>query len=336
MSRDSDHLLYVVSAKTEMSWTEFKRVFDHLYILKEQSNGMELASLPFIRGESVRAIGALAHCEFDFDKSVRMVSVASPILARLPIPGPPQAILIGARSPRTVDEIYEACRIVSPSISIALKDQPSGLALVPSRVVIQAHSTEQVSNVADLLGIRYADTPSAWTILHFAGSLDEYLTTRQWSLGNELNWSRKEFNFNSLQFEYAGQEVSTVRLSSYLDRIRNTQICLLWKDGRYAQLDRDWGRYAALEAAGLNIMIYDQQRLLLATPASVPLPRLLARSLALCSGYAPQFIPRQKLAYFSPETVGFDLFSDVPPQIAEMVAGKLGQSLLLYALDLTS
>lgn len=335
MYRDSDRLLYAISAKAEISWAEFKRIFDYLYALPTRSSSLNGGSLLHRKHETIRAITALGHCDVEFNESGGKIFVAPPSLARLPVIGLPQAILTGSRSPLAIKQLSEACEIVGRYVSLDVSEQAGNLVFVPSRVVVQAESMEQITQVAGLLRVTFEAEPPAWKILNFAGCLDDYLISRQWSSATELNWRRKDFDLSSLRFGSIQQE-SVVRLSRYTDPVRNIPAHRFWKDGQQAQVDRDWGRYAVLREAGLNVLVYDQHRFIMAIPVGVPLPRLFAQSLALCSGYAAQFISRQSLPYPSPETKGFNLFRDIPPQIAEMVAAKLGQTLLPYSLDLKS
>jgi hypothetical protein len=72
----------------------------------------------------------------------------------------------------------------------------------------------------------------------------------------------------------------------------------------------------------------------MAVPASANLPRLLERALTLCSAYAATYV--KKMPSTNPQIQGFNLFSAVPPQIAEMTAAKLGQTLLQQSLDITT
>ena len=335
MYRDNDLLLYVISAKTEMLWAAFKKTFDSLYTLQEPSTSLDLDTVPYKRRETVRAIEGLGHCDIEFSGQEGKIYVAPPVLARLPVIGLPQAVLAGGRSPRTVKQLSDTCQILGKCVHVDVRQQAADLVLVPSRVLVQADSPEYIAKAAELLGIAFAAEPPAWAILQCAGSLDDYLLSRQWLPGKELNWSRKDFDFISRRFGHIDQELNT-RLSCYIDPLRKMQIYLLWQEGQYTQVDRSWGQYAVFRNAGVNVLVYDPNRHMMAVPTVTFLPRLFARSLALCSGYAAQFIPAQRWPYASSGSYGFDFSRDVPPQIAETVATKLGQTLLPYSLGLFS
>ena len=333
MYRNSDRLLYVISARAEVTWPAFKQIFDYLYMIRRCSRELSLDTLPYQRRMTLRAIDALGHCDVSFDEGGGKIFVAPPVLARLPCLGLPQAVLVGERSPQTMKQLSEARSAFGQHVRCDAREHGSDLALVPQRLLIEAESTNQLADIATALRIRFEEEPPAWSLLHFSSSLDEYLAIFEWSAARELNWKRKDFDISSLQFRTIHQAETPTRLSSYSDRVRNLQIHRLWKNGRWVQIDRDWGRYAVLRETGVNVLVYDLQRFLMAVPASAPLPRLFARALALCSGFAAPFIPKHGVSYESPEAWGFTLFRDVPPQIAEMVATKLGQTLLPYSLE---
>jgi hypothetical protein len=64
---------------------------------------------------------------------------------------------------------------------------------------------------------------------------------------------------------------------------------------------------------------------LIGVPATMPLPRLLARCLCLCSGLPP--VIGGGHAWAGSSAVSTRYYRRVPPQIAELVANKLDQQL---------
>lgn len=317
-----------------MSWASFKEAFDYLYALEVAASGLELEGIKYKRSETVFALDALGHCDFDFSEDGSKVYAAPAILVRLPCAGFPQAVLAGARSPQSIQKVSAACQAVGHHINVDVSEQPSELFRVPVRVAVQAESIEELRAVADWLGIIFDKEPAAWSLLHFAASLDDYLATCQWVARPELNLRRKDFDFSSLQFHHTQDAVTGLRLSRYINPVRNIPVHFLWKDGLCTRMDCNWGRYAVLRHAGLNVLVYDQRQFTMAVPASAPLPRLFVRALALCSGHASTSVPTKKLPCLNQKTWGFNLFRDIPPQIAEMTAAKLGQILLLQSLDI--
>lgn len=335
MSETSEKLLYVISAKKELAWRSFKETFDYLYNIKmglseENTDKDEIKNK---RLQAMRALDSLGHCDLDFsgDSSKWKVYAAPPVLVRLPCAGFPQAILAGARSPATIGQLSEACQSVGHHINLEVTEQFSELGLIPKRVAVQAEDVGELRAIGNLLKIPFIETPSAWSLLHFAASIDDYLATLEWSKEPELNWQSKTFDPISLQFQSIKETDCPLRLSQYSHPSRNTKFYYLWQDEKCAEIDRDWGRYAVLKALRRNVLIYDKCRFTMAVPASANLPRLLERALTLCSGYAAKY--EKKSPRDRPQIQGFNLFSAVDPQIAEMTADKLGQRLLQQSLD---
>lgn len=334
MSETSEKLLYIISAKKEVTWLFFKKTFDYLYNLETgvREENTDKDGIKNKRFQVIRALDSLGHCDFNFsdDSSKSKAYASPPLLVRLPSAGFPQAILAGARSPATIKQLSDACQSVGNHINIEIKEQASELVLIPKRVAVQAEDVRELEAIASSLSIPFLETPSAWSLLHFAASIDDYLTTLKGSNDPELNWNRQTFNPISLQFIEEIKETDiNIRLSRYSHPSRNTKIYYLWQDGMGTEVDLDWGRYAILKARRLNVLIYDKRRFTMAVPVSAKLPRLLERVLTLCSGYTAYV---KKIPSTSPPIQEFNLFSAVPPQIAEMTAAKLGQTLLPQSL----
>lgn len=336
MSETSEKLLYVISAKKELAWLSFKETFDYLYNLETglREENTDKDGIKNKRFQAIRALDSLGHCDFNFsdDRSKNKVYAASPVLVRLPCAGFPQAILAGARSPNTIQQLSDACQSAGNHIDLEIKEQASESVLIPKRVAVQAEDVRELEAIASSLGIPFIETPSAWSLLHFASSIDDYLATLKWANVPELDWKRETFEPSSLQFKTIEKTDTNIRISRYNHPSRNTKTCYFWQDERCTEIDLDWGRYAILKALRRNVLIYDKRRFTMAVPASANLPRLLERALTLCSGYAAKYV--KKLPH-DPQIQGFKLFFAIPPQIAEMTAAKLGQTLLHQSLNIT-
>jgi hypothetical protein len=104
----------------------------------------------------------------------------------------------------------------------------------------------------------------------------------------------------------------------------------MWDSDKCAEIDVDWGRYLALHRAGFNVLYFDSTKHLLATPKSLPLPRLLARSVALCSGSSP----RPLTSSSDGRLTNFVVYDLVPRCLADLVAAKLEQELFSSTFDI--
>jgi len=75
--------------------------------------------------------------------------------------------------------------------------------------------------------------------------------------------------------------------------------------------------------------MYDDKQFILAVPVTVPLPCLLARSAALCSGTvsAGTLSFKDKTGSIPPRHP-LQIYTCVPPEIARLIADKLEQKLI--------
>jgi hypothetical protein len=164
--------------------------------------------------------------------------------------------------------------------------------------------------------------------------LDDLLNALKWQRGEQLTWVKKDFDLRTLRFRFEPADDDSFRLTRYVNPTKGTYLHRLSRDGHYAIVDCDWGRYAVLGEHGRNVLFYDERQKALAVPSSAPLPKLLARSLALCSGYPPRTIPSAQLAWASLETYAYDVFRWVPVQIAEIVANCVGQTIIPHPMEI--
>jgi hypothetical protein len=225
-----------------MSWDAFKRIVDATCIPDSQL----ATEMRFVRNEAALIGDSLGHWEAVGTGTGRRIIVTPPVLARLPWPGPPRAVLCGARSPDTVAEIAEAC------------DSERGLSLAttaqlhhpyaPTRVEVCGESEEDMIAVGRELAVRYNPTPTAWSLADASGSIEDYLNTLTWEEREDLNWDRREFDPDRLRLGSSAYEaeVSQLRLVTYTHPSGWDWRDWLWQNGDSADVDRSWGRYCVL------------------------------------------------------------------------------------------
>lgn len=318
-----DRLLYAISARQEMGWPSFKRTFGRVCVHSFAGEGSLDMSLA--RYETARALDALGHVEFDFSSTPR-VYAARPALSLLPRSGLPIAILSGARAPQTVELLSKQVGIIGRNLSLGIGPQQHKSRCIPSRITLAGERVEDLSELAREAQIAFQATPASWNILHFAGSLREYLAQCEWLRREPLNWEARHFDTELLQFA-VGQSGDGPRLIKYVHPSRQYPVHYLWRGGEAALVDPDWGRFAALKETGRNILHYDHSSGSVVLPATIPLPKLLARGLCLCSGLAPALVGSAMVN--SPVIAAlFKVYPKVPYELAQIVAAKLDQALV--------
>jgi hypothetical protein len=325
MSDSGEHLLYVLSARHELAWSTFKHVFDVLY----QARGLDQTEIDQARARrtgTIRSLQSLGHCDFVFGEGGSRALVAPAVLSRLPTGGLPKAILCGARSPQTLSQLQTAC--ADHECVVDLREQATSAGLLPRRICIEAKSASDLEALASALGITLENSPPSWSLANLARPLGEMLDRLKWQQGNELTWARKDFDTQFLQFRLPNSSAIGVQFSRYLNPTNGIYLHWLWRDDTHAEIDCDWGRYAALQECGKNVLFYDERAMDFAAPRGAPLPKLLSRSLCLCSGYGPRRMSDAQSPWRRVALDGYDIYSDVPLKIAELVAEAVGQTLI--------
>lgn len=311
MYDEGDLLLYTLSAWGRTSWRAFKSVFDGLFSGRAPDRATP-SEIPFVRARTVRSLSALGHFDTSGYGSQRTIAIGPTVLASLPVPGLPRAVLCGSRSPGTLTELRDAARDVGAHVD--LKAQPSREFRDPARVVIEAETTESLKRLAEHLGVAYEATPVAWSLAKLAGSIQDYLQALSWKMEPELNWRREDFSATRVSFG-APQPSNGIRLSRYQDPVRLTWKYKLWRGEESAEVEADWGRYASLASEGKRVLSYDKSAGIVRVPLGAPLPLVIARSLVLCSGYSSRFETR----------VSEEVFTGVPVDVFSTLGTKLNQ-----------
>jgi hypothetical protein len=311
-----------------MPWPTFKKVFDVLSV-KWQTRDGTVESPRYLAWRAVRALDSLGHVDAMFGSGEPSVVVAQPILCRLPVSGLPQAVLCGARSPGTRAAVEHASRGLPCTLSF-LPHPCAGHLFLPSRIAVEGETVESLAEFANRLQASLTPTPTAWALAEYSGTVDDYSNASPECATTELNWPRLDFNLETLQFSASARD-GPCRLSKYEHPTRSTTVYQLWRAGTYKVVDRDWGRYLALRAHARHVLAYDARHFLLGVPTNVPLPRLLARACALCSGYASRSVRAGGTEL--PVRCSYEVFTDVPPDIAGTVADKVGQRLVPARLE---
>ena len=318
-----DILLYSLSAWRNTPWANFKKCFDEVHrrhvvtsIREEQESAV------YFRWRVLRLLSSLGHIDVRFETQGINIFVASPALAALPGFGIRRAVLCGARSPSTLGDLQKAAAVEGAGATT--RSQTSLSPHAPARVEVKADGNERIRATADRMGIPYLDQPPARSMAQVSVSLDKYCRNLSWSEDEDLNWQREDFDVHSLKFQPASETPSGTRLSRYQDPTTTIWRYRIWRDGQFAELTPDWGRYAILSACSIQNLQYDAAKRDVLVPRATPLPALLARALGLCSGYSPRVDWRSRET--DPDLrISYEVFRDVPPSIFRMVANKAGQ-----------
>src|SRR5258708_60524 len=109
MYESGDILLFTLSAWRETSWSAFKKAFDEIYRIRLTTEEIsDPEPVHFERARALRTLVGLGHCDVESNGSPS-IKVGPPVLAALPYPGLPRAVLCGSRSPSTVRTLQKIC-----------------------------------------------------------------------------------------------------------------------------------------------------------------------------------------------------------------------------------
>ncbi|HEU6445185.1 MAG TPA: hypothetical protein VFL61_09025 [Gaiellaceae bacterium] len=321
MSRAGDELLAVISARQRLPWQAFREAFDVLHARALHTGSGVDDAAGYVRTRSIRLLSELSHAEVLPYGGSTAICAAPTVLAALPLAGLPLACLCGSRSLRAAAYLREAASGFSDCVRVITRGQPFSGGYVPAAIHLEATDPELLEEVARRAEIEFVADPPAWQMLQHSGSVAEYEEQLQWNSDPDPAWPRKDFDPDALMFRSNDSRAGD-RLSSFQDPLTRRQIHRLWRSGRAATIDRDWGRWLHLKDLGRSVVRFEEAGQALSVPATVPFPPLLGRALALCSGLAPARGP-------SPEnpSLQIDVYRGVGAAAAELLAEKLGANI---------
>lgn len=321
----SDTLIYAMSTRGSMNLEQFNEMFRRISF-PSLEEGKEFVEID-VRRHIVRILDSLGYCEFDFDR--RAVYMCKPCLVLLPVFGLPKAALVGARTPALVQKFKAAEKKRRDKAVLKYTHHSGANIAIPTALCIEAIDIETIQEIARDVRIT-CDTsrPAAWALANISSSIDNIKESLIFESRAEPNWKRRVFSKERLVFSGFGGDYPASFLAEYKHPVNQQLHHWLWKDGAAAPVGRDWGRYVFLAEAGLNILLYDEKLQKLAVPVTVPLPCILARAVALCTGVAPLLATTcsKRIGAVPPEH-SVQVYSGITQVIAKIVASKLFQKL---------
>lgn len=335
----SDKLLYAIGSSESTSIKNFDEAFTE-FCLKTSSEELG-EDYRNIRRKVIRLLDALGYCEFDFMKS--KVFPCPPAIVSLPSAGLQRAVLTGVRSPEVMGKIKDIIRKNQKDISLLKKHQNiqvfsyienKSVALeFPSTVLLEYFDEQVIRKVAENVGLYInIDVPTSWAFLKYSIGLKEYREKIRWdrSKEDEVNWPKRYFNPDDFSFSRSlPQDSNNYFLVEYINPITNQREHWLWDGDKASKVDRDWGRFEILSHKFYNVVLYDIRRHILAVPAFIPLPRLLARAATMCSGLVPITTRIGEIAKGNIQTHSqINVYLGVPPEYATFISTKICQSLI--------
>ncbi len=310
-----NNLLYLLSEKTSLKYSEFKKYIEYLY--KDINNYTDhIPYSPILRG-----LNSLGYMDIgqNTQKGTTVVQVAPAMLVELPYLQH-TFLLTGMRTPELL-KIFKSSLCVKITSHKYLPDTvlvypEDKLALKNWLKTTTAFQGNKLSSY-----IKVYDRPVAWDILDFTGDLKSYQSCLEWSSGGDLSNVTKVFDISSGVFKRFHSNrmtlpdgISLVEVSLYNNSYYK-YFLFKKEDHKQVQIDKNWGRFVVAYKSEASVLKYDIKKFALSSV--YPLPYLFERGLTLLSGCCPQ---KRK----SPNDT---VFKYVPEQIANLISDKLGQKL---------
>lgn len=281
-----DRLLYYLSHKGELSWADFKQA---IKVLTDGKPDYKMTTY-------LKALARLGHLDYD-PMNLSYVTIAPAALVETQVEN--RYVLVGSRVPAFLEDVRLCVSENGGEFRLRSKEY------APAIVVLN-HLTEETFSALEGLGV--------YISREFSTKLSRILPRPKFlNLESEpvsILRLEKKFNSTTLGYESVGHGERTDGL--YEISQHGPNIYVLKHGDEHRKVPRDWAEwYILLGTSGLTA--YDQEAQTWSVSTEVPVPLIVDRCAALCSGYPP------KLTFKS------FCYSDVPVDIAERLTKSLYQ-----------
>lgn len=133
MSADPNRLLFVISARGQMTWADYREAV--VLLSADEQSRSRTAYGAATRSGLLQCLEALGHCDAHYDEGQCTITATPPALCRLPRAGLPSAVLTGARCLRTQEQLLQAAEAHGGAVQITTKRHPGPLGLLPDTVL---------------------------------------------------------------------------------------------------------------------------------------------------------------------------------------------------------
>jgi hypothetical protein len=277
----------------------------------------------------------------DYDYSLDRITINKPQVVIIPSKQSVEAILIGGRSQKFVDELLSEChdakitvKIVPQQNQLARYLVPDTIKLIPCECDNSTQAWMSLKKLAGKMDIAFytIDKPYAipqivqFGLQDFSENLKGYkahLIEHKSVDIKDIAWARKTFNPDTLVFEKDPGNLIDKNLSLQEYYLQYKFKYIFWLNGISYDVDRSWGKFLLLGELKKNVIFYSDEKKILAIPKFIHMPRLIAESITLLSGLTPSF---RKLNISGTEQI-YQLYQNVPKLFAENLFQKFNQQL---------
>lgn len=265
---------------------------------------------------AARGLDMLGHAEYHARSRPAKLFVAPACLARLPVVERCLYILCGARGAGALDELAKISADHRIRVQITQSRHPQSH-FMPTKIGFVFQDESDAQQLAAASSIHISPAAAAWGLACLAYSMKDFESSLQWRSRSISPAQLRFYSPSRMLFEEASggddaglaQTVGSSPSYYIVEREREAPV-----------LDLDYARYWSHSKQGVACVQHDLRRRLLAVPERLPLPRLFARSLCLCTGQ----IPGRSDGRFLRTKRASHIFAGIPEEIASKIADKLG------------
>jgi len=321
-----------LSLKSVLTTEEFFRAFEFYYSkeFSEQpvSSNFNLTKLKRASLNFYDFIGIL-----DYDYETKSIALNPPQFIFIPTTQGRKVLLIGARDSALIETIIQNAPKHKLQVEITKQFSSNERLILPDVITIKAfqqpadnYGENNLKAFADELQIKLIENSLPQVaFLNFSANITEYENILQPTDENDYDWARFTFNTETLKFEKS-ENATFDKSFSLLEYKLNeyTYHHKLWNDGKCYQVDMNWGRFIALKHFKKDVILFDSTQNKVAIPIELPLPRLLAESIMLLRGLAPDFRVIEGKKY--------RIYENIPSIFTSNLFSRLGQTPINKAL----
>jgi len=263
----------------------------------------------------------------DYDYETKKIVVNPPQFIFIPASRGRKVLLIGARDLSLVEKIIDIAPKYNLQVEITEQFSSNAKLLLPDVITIKAfgepkenYGERNLKAFADELQIKFSDGYFPQIALQdFSANITDYENSLQHTDENDYDWARKVFNPGTLSFDKSEMPSFDKSFSLIEYKLNEyTFLYKLWKDNKCYQIDKNWGQLIALKYFSKNVILLDGTKRKVAIPIETSLPRLLAKSILLLSGLAPDFKEIKGKKY--------RVFENIPSIFTDNLFLRLGQT----------
>lgn len=294
---ENDYLLYLLSTKGIFKKSYFYDNLDIIVNILKEKNSCNIPPDLDLNKSSAYLLKAYNYLGYISSSEKDYYRINRPEFLNIPSLLGREIVFIGARDKYILDSLLNyayrnniACDVKREGFNRIKSDR---IIVLPSRIRFYVYDEDKKSEAGKIFSkfarefnISYDESylPS-WAFYEVLPTLKEYenftLTTK--SDNTDHHWCRKVFVPDTLRFIHDKSENIDKEYSLVEYELNYRKEYKLWINGNGYFVDKNWGRFLAVNKAKKNIVVVDSKKNKVAIPVCMQLPIYAAKSIYLMS-----------------------------------------------------